>query len=629
MNVGNSGLVDSHYKLKELYPSSQFDDNKSIATQFYLVHNQFEKNQTFITTKLNKKALERKGPYDLTALHVAAIKGNENAVKILVEKEVEATQDRHGWTALHHAVVGGHKKIKNLLLKAYPELADVKDSNGLTAQDLEKRLTLPSPSSLSFKYKKSKESPVTVKSGEFFQQQTGAALTDRLVSSPDVLVKKWRPVSSPPTDSSFIDLLQKALSFSSPSSLPLPSSQTSTAPLDPIHQYFSECYPLFKQMPPPVYMSPISKGEHGLFAEEDIPPYVIIADYLGQEIIPSIHEDDSYVLKSINAKTIRNLGPLINDGFPNVETCSIIDPNTREKVTIIYTTRQIAAGEQFLMHYGPQHSIKLKAHQEFALDELRQAFRETSLTERYQQLVKLITEMDKNHLQDNLELETARLKLSYLFHTPSAFLTLIYEGIISIDKVDQLLLGGFEETYQLVLYETKQWDTKLSLHNLVGYFEQYKATHSIYRLMVQSLKRCEKVIQEKAGNHVNDGGEQGTFKSDFYQFLKELMQGKQVRPILLVNNWLSNKPEEVAQLDKLSVKQKWLEIAEHTNRLFELLDVKVTSNNQKRYDEEVAKLLKKLPEESRMECLETLIAVAQIHAHDRVLRLELIKERLM
>jgi len=71
--------------------------------------------------------------YGCTALHVAVYNGHVEAVKALIEANVNLdTQAKDGCTALHVAVYKGHVEAVKMLIKAKANL-DTQDENGLTA----------------------------------------------------------------------------------------------------------------------------------------------------------------------------------------------------------------------------------------------------------------------------------------------------------------------------------------------------------------------------------------------------------------------------------------------------------------------------------------------------------------
>jgi ankyrin repeat protein len=71
-----------------------------------------------------------------TALMWAAVNGDTQSVKLLVQKSVDldATESSQGWTALVYAVWSGDHFLVEYLLENYPD-ASIKDKGGRTALD--------------------------------------------------------------------------------------------------------------------------------------------------------------------------------------------------------------------------------------------------------------------------------------------------------------------------------------------------------------------------------------------------------------------------------------------------------------------------------------------------------------
>lgn len=73
--------------------------------------------------------LEARATNGDTALMIAAFKGNVDAVKALLAREVEVNQT--GWTALHYATASGNNEIVQLLLEKSAYI-DTESPNGTT-----------------------------------------------------------------------------------------------------------------------------------------------------------------------------------------------------------------------------------------------------------------------------------------------------------------------------------------------------------------------------------------------------------------------------------------------------------------------------------------------------------------
>jgi ankyrin repeat protein len=71
-----------------------------------------------------------------TALHEAVVQGHKDVVEILLQQNANVDmQDRNGRTALHEAVVQGHKDVAEILLQRNADI-NLRDSDETTALQL-------------------------------------------------------------------------------------------------------------------------------------------------------------------------------------------------------------------------------------------------------------------------------------------------------------------------------------------------------------------------------------------------------------------------------------------------------------------------------------------------------------
>ena len=80
----------------------------------------------------------------MTALHLAALAGHEDAVVLLLAKGADImARDERGWTALHWAVYGGMEDVIKLLLEKGADLEA--EDNLLTARSMWRHFAGRSP----------------------------------------------------------------------------------------------------------------------------------------------------------------------------------------------------------------------------------------------------------------------------------------------------------------------------------------------------------------------------------------------------------------------------------------------------------------------------------------------------
>jgi len=81
-----------------------------------------------------------KGPFGSTPIHIAAIRGDIDAIKLLMEVGVDINaQGEHGYTPLHEAVEQGQLEVAKLLLENGCNTSLV-NGDGLTPLDLARAL---------------------------------------------------------------------------------------------------------------------------------------------------------------------------------------------------------------------------------------------------------------------------------------------------------------------------------------------------------------------------------------------------------------------------------------------------------------------------------------------------------
>ncbi|MBA2367691.1 MAG: ankyrin repeat domain-containing protein [Candidatus Protochlamydia sp.] len=122
MDVANQGLLTCNIDLltqdqwEELYPRSSYNERKDFALHFLIAMEQPTlTNYTQTLKEKNPARLIQADPqnYDLTPLHLAAMKGRLAVAEILLKtcatdcdrKKMINTPDALGWTPLHHAAV--------------------------------------------------------------------------------------------------------------------------------------------------------------------------------------------------------------------------------------------------------------------------------------------------------------------------------------------------------------------------------------------------------------------------------------------------------------------------------------------------------------------------------------------
>jgi hypothetical protein len=193
----------------------------------------------------------------------------------------------------------------------------------------------------------------------------------------------------------------------------------------------------------------------GVVASKKLEPFLPVVIYGGEAVTLKDHEKSAlsgaYTLKPFEAHRYRNLGGMINDGFPNCAIDSIHHPSGIA-YPVIVPLRTIEEGEELFVDYQKGHSVKKLKRIEFNLAEAYAFLAEKSLHARVvEDLFPLMQAVGK--LQNTLEPEklleyiTLLTKVNYLIGTPTLLFALLLEGRISVEDLE--FIGSRKELLPL------------------------------------------------------------------------------------------------------------------------------------------------------------------------------------
>lgn len=425
-------VTPSIYPLQELFPFSQYEVmKKNYAVHFMIVHGQAAKNITWIQ-KRTLEELERPDPtYHLTPLHLAVMKGDRQMVQFLLEKKVSLTSlDIRSYTVLHHAVICQNSEIEQWIQTAdkTAQLVTMKTDSGKTADDLALLLAhQPAKSDQPvFNYfDANTQQMVYGATAEKFKEMTGANYTSHLLTTPKALVNNL--LSSLVIDEVKTDLLAECQIL-----------------------YLQDAYQTYLKSPPMIYMGQDSHFSAGydIYAGQDLVPGQVVTTYLGQEV-ENPPNDTAYLMKQIDGKAVRNLGPMINDSFPNLAFYTFPSPEGTGNEYMFIALCPIKKGEKLFFDYGKNYDLKWKKHIEMNIPGLEEFFKRRSLLESVTQELfplgeKLIQQKKKLNPCDKdyqthkcelgrswiMELNPIDICIKYIFYTPSTLLYLLAKKII-------------------------------------------------------------------------------------------------------------------------------------------------------------------------------------------------------
>jgi hypothetical protein len=186
--------------------------------------------------------------------------------------------------------------------------------------------------------------------------------------------------------------------------------------------FFLQIYNDYLQHPPLLSfgIDDNSKCGYDVFAEQEIKAYHGVATYVG--CLENAIKDETYTLEKINGAAIRNLGPMINDSFPN---CIFSDVSYKGfTYQFIVAIRDIKQGEKLFFNYSITHPIKsYKTHFELNLSEF-----ESYLATDFEKEIQIYSPFSPQEYKtgtDSLKKLFNTERLIYLFHTPSVWLYLL------------------------------------------------------------------------------------------------------------------------------------------------------------------------------------------------------------
>ncbi len=176
--------------------------------------------------------------------------------------------------------------------------------------------------------------------------------------------------------------------------------------------------------------------DHSLMAGEPISKNQVVTEYLG-EWLPGKERSSPYKFGPIDGLLKRNLGPQIDDGFPNLGAFYLYHSSVPLRILLI-SLEDIKEGESLNFSYGLNHSVKRGEREEFRLKPMIDFFKTHTLTSLRAFLKPLSQTLVQNLKEEEyFEFEALLNKLQYPFHTPKALSILLDEGILKKEEVKE------------------------------------------------------------------------------------------------------------------------------------------------------------------------------------------------
>lgn len=350
----------------------------------------------------------------LTPLMTCVILDDVPTAKYLVNRKVSVLQkDFSDWTVFHHAAIKGNQTMLAILKSAEevqtqnPE--DLKNNWGLTYVMMEHLLKRTPPLSEQpvFNYFDETSQQVIHKaSAQKFYELTQARYVQESLVRHDYFLDQWENFTGDDFNRSLFVCLKS---------------------------YVEKNYTKYKTAIPDIYLKRSSIG-WGVYADRDIQPGEIVVHYAGEYV-----KKDSksvYYAEHVDGKNFRNLGPLVNDGIPNLIPVHV---TLDHLPTIVYvSTSFIQKDCELFIDYGFIHSVKNGPYSCKNLDALILRLSEQGGIKKIFRSIETLLDFDEErYLQDfqkSLSLAYLKSTFSYIFQTPSVLLDLVlHQSIPSED----------------------------------------------------------------------------------------------------------------------------------------------------------------------------------------------------
>lgn len=228
-------------------------------------------------------------------------------------------------------------------------------------------------------------------------------------------------------------------------------------------RFLVPAYAAYRKKRPKLYIRP-GRGGHSVHAYEHIAKGTIVTEYLGEWKAGASAKTSGYRWGAIDGLRIRNLGGMVEDGFPNLVAFHIYNIDDVPLRVIFVAVEDIHEGSMVAIDYGMNHSVKLQYHDEYRSEEMISFFMRNPL----KKIFFRIKELQSRPVRElgwgrTLELESLTAKVRYLFQTPSALLLLLLKKTLCSEDILKHY-GDPEYRYFILGFPVKQNDRQREIN---------------------------------------------------------------------------------------------------------------------------------------------------------------------
>lgn len=225
--------------------------------------------------------------------------------------------------------------------------------------------------------------------------------------------------------------------------------------LPPLHDFFLERYEAYKQNPPILSVRFVTNKDDGTpinpdikicgtFAEHPIPKGSIIAEYTG-ELTDRPKGDSTYLWSdepAVDAISYRSAAAMVNDAFPNA---AVVNLTKNKKLTkgldglpirkMLIALEDINAGDQITLNYGSADPIKYSRHVELRPKTLIKFIQDNS----WESLIASFKKFNQNDLslEEKLDIFSKGRQFAYISDTPYILRILLEGNIIKQSDIER------------------------------------------------------------------------------------------------------------------------------------------------------------------------------------------------